>query len=263
MNIALNWVDFVFFIIFLLSIIFGLIRGFIRGVVSLLFLIVAVYLGLKYAPQLAEHFTNRGESGQDISYLVLIAMFLLIFIVTMAVGALINYLLALIFLFSELGFIDSFLGAIFGIVRAAIITIIIIYIVQLTPSANEPVWRQSKVVMYFQPITEWLVNRISPTLHDFKEKMNKTIEKIEPQDTKPTKTTPTNTTKPTDTTAPTHTTPINKTPTNTMPIKPTPTNPPSTNSVNTTGPSNTGPVNTEPANTLPANSIPASSLPNQ
>ncbi|STY29176.1 colicin V [Legionella wadsworthii] len=251
MNIVLNWVDFVFLIIFVLSIIFGLIRGFIRGVVSLLFLIAAVYLGLKYAPQLAEHFTNRGGSDQDISYLILIAMFLLIFIVTMAVGALVNYLLTLIFLFSELGFIDGLLGAIFGIIRAAIITIIIIYIVQLTPSANEPVWRQSKFVMYFQPITEWIVNQISPTLHDFKEKMNKTIEKIEPKNTKPTQTTPTNTT------------PINKTPSKTVPLKPAPTNQPPTKSVNSTGPTNMGPVNPGPANTVPANSIPENSVPNQ
>jgi membrane protein required for colicin V production len=183
MNLVLNWLDVGFLVIFLLSIIFGLVRGFIRGVVSLLFLIAAVYLGIKYAPQLAEHFANKEGVGQAASYLLLVGMFLLIFIVTIIVGGLVSYFLSMIFLFGELGFINSFLGALFGIVRAAIITIVIIYIVQLTPSATQPLWRESKIVMYFQPMTEWLVKNISPTLQDLKEKMNKTIENIESKNT--------------------------------------------------------------------------------
>lgn len=192
MNTIVNWVDLGFIIIFLLSIIFGLFRGFIRSVVSLFFLIVAVYLGIKYSFQLAEYFTNTKGSDQTVSYLLVIGIFLLIFIVTLIIAGFVNHFLSLIFLYSELGFIDSFLGALFGLIRAAIITIIIIYIVQLTPSASEPEWRESKVVMYFQPMTEWLVRNISPTLNNLKEKMNKTIEKIEPKDTEPKNTGPAN-----------------------------------------------------------------------
>lgn len=190
MNMVMNWVDLGFFIILLLSVLFGFVRGFIRSVVSLFFLIVAVYLGIKYSSQLAEYFTNTKGGDQVVSYLLLIGMFLLIFIVTLIIGGFVSYFLSLISLFSGLGFIDSFLGALFGLIRAAVITIIVIYIVQLTPSASEPEWRESKVVIYFQPMTEWLVKNISPTLNNLKEKMNKTIEKIEPKNTKPTNTEP-------------------------------------------------------------------------
>ncbi|CDZ77237.1 Pur regulon 18 kDa protein [Legionella massiliensis] len=193
MNTVMNWIDLGFFIIFLLSFIFGLVRGFIRSIVSLFFLIVAVYLGIKYAPQLAEYFAKPKGNDQAIPYLLLIGMFLLIFIVTLIIGGFVNYFLRMIFLFSDLGFIDNFFGALFGLVRAAIITIIIIYIVQLTPSASKPEWRESKVVMYFQPMTEWIVNKISPTLQNLKEKVNKTIEKIEPKNSGSTNTVPANT----------------------------------------------------------------------
>jgi membrane protein required for colicin V production len=180
MSVELNWVDIGFLIIFLLSILFGFIRGFIGGIISLLFLIAAVYLAIKYSPYLATHFAGSAARDQTISYLLLIAMFLLIFIVTIIVGGLIGYFLNLVFLFGGLGFINSFLGGIFGIVRAAIITIVIIYIVQLTPSSKDPMWHESKIVAYFQPMTEWLVKNISPTLEALIEKLNKTVQNITP-----------------------------------------------------------------------------------
>ena len=178
MSIELNWIDWGFLLVFLLSIIFGFVRGFIGSIVSLLFLIVAVYLAVKYAPQLATHFAGSPGREQTISYLILIGMFFLIFIVTILVGALVSYLLSLVFQFGGLGLINSFLGGLFGMGRAVIITIVIIYVVQLTPSSSHPMWHQSKIVMYFQPMTEWLVKNISPTLETLKEKMNKTVQNV-------------------------------------------------------------------------------------
>ena len=179
MSIELNWVDYGFLIIFLLSIIFGFIRGFIRGVVSLIFLIAAVYLAVKYSPPLAAHFAGSAGREQTISYLILVGFFLLIFIVTILVGALVSYFLSMVFQFGGLGFINSLLGGLFGIVRAVIITIVIIYVVQMTPSGSQPMWQESKFVIYFQPMTGWLVKNISPTLEVIKEKMNKTVQNIE------------------------------------------------------------------------------------
>lgn len=182
MSIAFNWVDCGFLLVFLLSIIFGFIRGFIRSIVSLLFLIAAVYLAIKYSPQLAEHFAGSAAREQTISYLLLVGMFLLIFIITILVGGLVSYFLNMAFEFGGLGFINSFLGGLFGIVRAVIITIVIIYVVQLTPeTSQQKLWLESKVVMYFQPMTEWLVKNLSPTLEALKEKMNKTVQNIVPQ----------------------------------------------------------------------------------
>lgn len=176
MYIELNWVDYVFLIIFLLSIIFGFVRGFIRDVMSLIFLIVAVFLAIKYSPQLAAHFAGNAEHEQTVSYLVYVGFFFLIFIVTILVGSFVSKLIQL----GGVGFINSFLGGVFGIFRAAIITIVLIYVVQLTPAANQQAWRESKIVMHFQPTTEWLVKNISPTLEDLKNKMKNTVEDIAP-----------------------------------------------------------------------------------
>lgn len=171
MSMEWNWVDFGFIIFFLLSIIFGFVRGFIRSVVSLLFLITAVYLAIKYSPSLAAHFT--GGSDQTISYLTLIGIFLLIFIVTIIIGALVSYFLNRVFQLGGLGFINSFFGGLFGIVRAVIISIFTIYLVQLTPASSEPMWHESKIVRYFQPMTAWLEKNLSPQLERLKEKINK------------------------------------------------------------------------------------------
>ncbi len=173
MSIELNWVDYGFIIFFLLSIIFGFVRGFIKSVVSLLFLIAAVYLAVKYSPQLASHFAGSAGREQTITYLSLVGIFLLIFIVTILVGALISYFLNMVFQFGGLGFINSFFGGLFGIVRAVIISIFIIYVVQLTPASSQPMWHESQIVIYFQPMTEWLEKNLSPKLEALKEKMSK------------------------------------------------------------------------------------------
>lgn len=168
MSIELNWVDYGFLIIVLLSIIFGLFRGFIRGVVSLIFLLAAVYLAVKYSPQLAAHFAGNAAREHTISYLLLAGMFLLIFIVTIVIGGLVGYFLNLAFQFGGLGFINSLLGALFGIVRGALIIIAIIYLVQLTPTAKERIWQESTLVKYFQPAVDWLENNSSSVLETLK-----------------------------------------------------------------------------------------------
>lgn len=177
--IELNWIDFAFLLIFVLSIIFGFFTGFIRGVVSLIFLIAAVYLAVRYAPELAEHLAGSAAREQTVSYLLLIGIFLVIFIVTIIVGALVSYLLSMAFQFGGLGVINSLLGGLFGIVRAALITIVIIYIVELLPAGKQPVWQESKIVTYFHPMTDWLVKTISPTLEGLKEKMSSTVQNIQ------------------------------------------------------------------------------------
>jgi membrane protein required for colicin V production len=170
MSIELNWVDYGFLIIFLLSTIFGLVRGFIRGVVSFIFLIAAVYLAVKYSPQLAAHFAGSAAREQTISYLLLAGMFLLIFIVTILIGGLVSYFLNMAFQFGGLGFINSLLGALFGIVRAVLITIAIIYLVELTPTARHPMWQGSTIVRYFQPMADWLGKNSSSALGALKGK---------------------------------------------------------------------------------------------
>jgi membrane protein required for colicin V production len=178
MSIAFNWVDYGFLLFFLLSIIFGFFRGFIREIVSLLFLIAALFLAIKYSPQLAERLAGSAGREQAISYFILAGMFLLIFIVTILVGALVSFFLNMVFLLGGLGFINSFFGGVFGIVRAVVITIAIIYLVQLTPeSKQQKMWHESKIVMYFQPMTQWLEKNISPKLKTLKEKMNKKVQK--------------------------------------------------------------------------------------
>ncbi|WP_298624383.1 CvpA family protein [uncultured Legionella sp.] len=180
MNIEFNWIDYGFLIIFLLSIIFGFIRGFIGGVVSLLFLIAALYLAMKLSPQLAAQFTGPVAHEQTVSYMILIGIFLLVFIVTVLLGSLASYLLNRVFQFGGLGFINSFLGGVFGVARAVILTIVLIYIVQLLPAGSQPqMWNESKFVKYFQPMTGWMVKNISPKLDILKEKMNQTVQKIE------------------------------------------------------------------------------------
>lgn len=173
MTIDLNWVDLGFIIFCLLSITFGFIRGFIRSAVSLFFLVAAVYLALKYSPLLVAHYVGPTSHDQTISYLSLIGIFLLIFIVTIFIGAIISYFLNTAFQLTGLGVVNSFFGGVFGLVRAVIISIFVIYLAQLSPLANQSMWQQSQSVRYAQPMVAWLEKNLSPQLTILKGNMNK------------------------------------------------------------------------------------------
>lgn len=174
-----NWVDCGFIIIFVVSLLFGFARGFIKEAVSLFFLMAAVYLAIKYSSPMAARYIG-GSGDQAISYLILVGVFFLIFIATILVGAVAGYLLGMIFQSGGLGFINSFLGGIFGVARAVAISVVIVYLVQLMPANTQPkMWGQSQAVMYFQPMTGWLVRNISPALQSLKDKMSQTVQKFE------------------------------------------------------------------------------------
>ncbi|RUR07310.1 CvpA family protein [Legionella sp. km772] len=172
MIMDLNWVDVGFILFFLLSMLAGFIRGFIRGVVSLLFLVLATYLAIKYAPPLAAHFASSTGQDQTISSLSLVFIFLLIFVFIILIGAIISYFLNMAFQLSGLGFINSFFGGLFGLVRAFIVSIFIIYVVQLTAVSNK-LWQESQFVRYCQPMTAWLEKNFSPSLEALKTKISK------------------------------------------------------------------------------------------
>lgn len=175
MSIALNWIDYGFITLFLLSIIAGFARGFVREIVSLIALVAAVYVAMTFSPQLAAHFAGEGQTASN---LMLVTCFLLLFVGVIVVGAFVGYLLNLMFQFSGLGFANRFLGGLFGFIRAAILSIVVVFVVQLTDSKDNQTWQESKFVVYFQPWADWLSKNFAPAIEGLKDKMNTSVQSV-------------------------------------------------------------------------------------
>lgn len=187
----LNWIDYSILIIFILSILSGLLRGFVKEFVSLVTIIAAFIVATMFASALATVFTNSASvqnavnqasnaiginASQPVSYLAIGLSFAILFIATIIIGAIISSILNLAVQTSMLGLGNRLLGGIFGLVRGFIITLVLIFLVQLTPLGSQPWWVQSRFVADLQPVVQWVGNLVSPSLANLKEKFGEALQ---------------------------------------------------------------------------------------
>jgi len=148
----LNWADIAVLGIVLLSTLISLIRGFVKEAISLATWVIAIWVSLTYTPFVASHLIEL----VDVPSLRLGIAGLILFISTLIVGALVNYIIGQ--LVEKTGFsgTDRTLGAVFGILRGVLVVALVVVLAGLTPIPQDPWWKQSyllpkiqeKVVMY-------------------------------------------------------------------------------------------------------------------
>ncbi|MDP2139218.1 MAG: CvpA family protein [Gammaproteobacteria bacterium] len=119
----LQWVDFFFLLLTMISCMFGLWRGFVREVLSLLAWIAALLIARVYSQQLAPSFGGWIDSEAMQQVLA----FAVLFMMTLLVGALINHLVAKLIDITGLKLTDRLLGSLFGIARGVVIVMVFVY----------------------------------------------------------------------------------------------------------------------------------------
>lgn len=193
MTSNLNWVDYVFLAIFFFSMMAGFGRGLVREVVSLATLIAAFVVAIMFSNALATAFTSSApvqnvvsqassaigmNTAQPVSYLALGISFAVLFAGTVIAGSIISYFLNIAFQTGILGFGNRILGGVFGLGKGFLITLVIIFVVQLTPFSSNTAWQQSQLVGNFQPAVQWLGNIVSPTLSNLKARFGQTFQDV-------------------------------------------------------------------------------------
>jgi len=148
----LNWADIAVLAIVLLSTLISLIRGFVKEAISLATWVLAIWVSLKYTPFVSGHLVEL----VDVPSLRLGIAGLILFISTLIVGALVNYIIGQ--LVDKTGFsgTDRTLGAVFGVLRGVLVVALVVILAGLTPIPQDPWWKQSyllpkiqdKVIMY-------------------------------------------------------------------------------------------------------------------
>lgn len=141
--------DIVIAIVVLLSAGIGLLRGLLKEVLSLASWFAAFILALYFAPVLAEQMTEQVDDRS----LRLVVGFITIFVVTLIVGALVQWMVRKLVIGTGLTGTDRFLGFLFGSARGVLVCIIAL--IALRPFAEERDW--------------WLTSRITPELLAFEQ----------------------------------------------------------------------------------------------
>ncbi len=145
------WIDYSIIGIILISAVIGLFRGFIKESFSLAIWAVAIWIGLTFS----RSFSVFIDFIKSPSARIIVA-FVILFIITLILGALISYLLGELVKKTGLSGSDRFAGMIFGIARGLIVVSIIVMLAGLTPLPEDPWWKESVLIPPFQSLAVWL-----------------------------------------------------------------------------------------------------------
>ena len=148
----MSWLDLVILAIILLSALISLVRGFVKESVSLVTWIVAGVLAFRYFAPMGELLEPFVESANIRN----IAGGAILFIMTLVVGAIVNFILSQLVSKTGLSGTDRALGVVFGAARGILIVTLVVLLASLTPMPDAGWWQDSASVEYFQQLAEWI-----------------------------------------------------------------------------------------------------------
>ncbi len=144
--------DFIVLGIIFISIIISLMRGFVKEALSLTGWLVSLWVAMTFSSGMAELF---GNSIKDPT-LRLLAAFVSLFVLSLIIGAIINYFAIQFVQRAGLTGVDRTIGAVFGFLRGILLVTIIVMLLGLTTLPKESWWDESFFMFRFEVIATWL-----------------------------------------------------------------------------------------------------------
>ena len=148
----MRWLDLVILGIIVLSALISLIRGFVKESISLVTWIVAGILAFRYFSPMA----GLLEPFVEAPTIRNVAGFAILFVSTLVVGAIVNFIMSQLVSRTGLSGTDKALGVVFGGARGVLIVTMVVLLASLTPMPEASWWRDSASVGFFQQLAEWL-----------------------------------------------------------------------------------------------------------
>ena len=149
----MNWLDIVILVIIALSAGISVMRGFIREAMSLAIWVLAFWIALTYAHKMDTLLIDYIQSPTA----RISTAFGILFIGTLLVGIFVNYLAGQLVKKTGLTGTDRMLGIIFGVGRGIVVVSILVLLAGLTQQVpQEPWWKESMLMVYFQDIAIWM-----------------------------------------------------------------------------------------------------------
>ncbi|MFO1415364.1 MAG: CvpA family protein [Burkholderiales bacterium] len=122
-----------------LSMLFAFVRGVTRELIALLAWVVGFFAAVAFTPLVGAWLPDFGASPV-VRYLVAFALILL---AALLLGALVAWPLAGVIRKAGLGFVDRFLGALFGVARGVVVVMAFVLVAGLTALPREDWWQNS------------------------------------------------------------------------------------------------------------------------
>jgi membrane protein required for colicin V production len=148
----MNWVDYTILAIIGTSVLISLWRGFTKEALSLAGWIVAAWVALTFADRLQVLL----QPHIQVPSLRLIVAFAILFLATLLLAGFINYLAVQVIKKTGLSGTDRMVGIFFGVARGCVVVAVLVLVAGMTPMPQDPWWKQSQLMHYFQDMAVWL-----------------------------------------------------------------------------------------------------------
>jgi membrane protein required for colicin V production len=133
----------------------GVVWGFLRVTVMLASWVSAIIIAINFAPNLS---ASLLKSTIDSAALRLAVAMAILFIITLMLGALVNFLLRQIAGKAGLTGLDRVLGLILGTALGMLIILVAVFFAGLTPIPKYNWWQSSLLLGYFEIMVRWVVD---------------------------------------------------------------------------------------------------------
>lgn len=148
----MNWADWTIIAILVISSLIGLKRGLVKEALSLLCWAAAFIVAMTFHQPLA----TLLEGSVSTPSLRQIIAFTALFVATLIVGALVNYLIGELVRITGLSGTDRLLGMVFGLARGAIVVMAMLLLLPaLVPVKQDVWWQQSVIIPHFMAMEDW------------------------------------------------------------------------------------------------------------
>jgi membrane protein required for colicin V production len=155
----MNLLDLLLAVILGISVATGFMAGFARVGVGFIATISGLLFGFWYygvpAAWIREHWTMSADLSNMLGFFV-------VFMLVMVVGAMVGKLLAKLFKWTGLGWLDRFLGGVFGLLRGGLIAVIVVAVIMAFTPKPLPTWMVGSQVLPYVLDASNVCSKLAP-----------------------------------------------------------------------------------------------------
>ncbi len=170
----MQWIDWAILIVIGLSAGISLIRGFVREALSLAGWVIAFFV----AKGFYQEFSSLLDSHIETPSLRYAVSWAALFLLTLTVSGLVNYLLGQLVEKAGLSGMDRIMGMAFGALRGVLIVAVLILVLrEFTPVQQDRWWQKSQLIPHVEQLSNWFYEQVDDVIPGVTSRLPVNVEK--------------------------------------------------------------------------------------